>query len=140
VPVRFYSNTILFKLSKPNSVKSWINNVFVNEGVNKKINLNYIFCTDNELLEINKIHLNHDYFTDIITFPIEETDKFLEAEIYISIDRVKDNATELKVDFNNELYRVIIHGVLHLCGYNDKTAKQESLMRERETYYISQIV
>jgi probable rRNA maturation factor len=140
VPVRFYSNTILFKLSKPNSVKSWINNVFVNEGVNKKIDLNYIFCTDNELLEINKIHLNHDYFTDIITFPIEETDKFLEAEIYISIDRVKDNATELKVDFNNELYRVIIHGVLHLCGYNDKTAKQESLMRERETYYISQIV
>jgi rRNA maturation RNase YbeY len=140
VPVRFYSNTILFKLSKPNSVKSWINNVFVNEGVNKKIDLNYIFCTDNELLEINKIHLNHDYFTDIITFPIEETDKFLEAEIYISIDRVKDNATELKVDFNNELYRVIIHGVLHLCGYNDKTAKQESLMRERETYYISQTV
>lgn len=136
MPIRFFSNIESFKLSNPLKVKRWILSTFVSERVFKKIDLNIIFCTDEQLLEINQTHLNHDFYTDIITFPIEETDKLLEAEIYISLDRVKENAKGLEVDFKNELHRVIIHGVLHLCGHKDKTDKQQYVMRNKETHYI----
>lgn len=99
-------------------------------------NLNYIFCSDEHLLSINKQFLNHAYYTDIITFPYREGTN-IEGEIYISIDRVKDNADQQKVSFENELFRVISHGLLHLIGFSDKTPKQKKLMREEEDKAIA---
>ena len=114
-----------------------ITKVFTTEKVLKEVSLCFVFMSDDYLLEINKEHLNHDYYTDIITFPIEETEDSLEADIYISIDRVKDNAAEFEVDFNVELLRVVLHGVLHLCGYGDKTEAEIVTMRAKENYYIN---
>ena len=105
--------------------------------------LQYIFCSDEYLLEINKQHLNHNYYTDIITFDLSETPDAVTGEIYISIDRVKENAKTYKVPFKQELLRVIFHGALHLCGYKDKTEKDQALMRKAEDkylqYYLSKI-
>lgn len=139
MPIRFFSQSVSYKILKPNKVKAWILQTFEKEGVRKKIDLNIVFCTDNELLEINKSYLKHDFYTDIITFPIEEGDNFVEAEIYISLDRVQENANSLKVTFDNELLRVIIHGVLHLCGYKDATKKEKELIRAKESYYLSNV-
>ncbi len=94
--------------------------------------LNFIFCPDDYLLEINRKYLKHDYYTDIITFPYRQHPEPLEADIYISIDRVKENATNLGVSFQDELLRVIIHGVLHLLGYKDKSPEDLARMREME--------
>lgn len=99
--------------------------------------LNYIFCSDNYLLEINRQYLNHDFYTDIITFELS-ADKSSEGDIYISIDRVKDNAIRFNTSFNKELHRVIFHGALHLCGYKDKSKADEQKMREREDFYLQQ--
>lgn len=93
--------------------------------------INFIFCSDPYLLEINKKYLDHDYFTDIITFNNCDED-IISGDIYISIDRVKENAEELKEDFNNELHRVMIHGILHLLGLNDSTEKEKIEMRNAE--------
>lgn len=115
-------------------IQAFIPKVFTDE--NKKLKqVNYIFCSDNYLLDINKKHLNHNYYTDIITFDLSEDDH-ITAEIYISIDRVKENAEVLDVPFFNECLRVIIHGALHLCGYKDQTAHQKLVMRDMEDQYI----
>mgnify|MGYP006132633245 FL=1 len=106
------------------------------EGFNKTLLLTVVFMTDEDMLTINKKHLNHDYFTDIITFPIEEDEECLEAEIYMSIDSIRDNAIEYKNHFNLELLRVFLHGVLHLIGYGDKTTLEQKVMRSKETYYM----
>jgi probable rRNA maturation factor len=98
--------------------------------------LTFIFCSDEYLLEINKQHLNHNYYTDIITFDLSETPDAVTGEIYISIDRVKDNAQTYRVSFKQELLRVIFHGALHLCGYKDKTEKDQALMRKAEDKYL----
>jgi rRNA maturation RNase YbeY len=98
-----------------------------------------VFCTDDYLLEINKTYLNHDFYTDIITFDYSEND-LVSGDLFISIDRVKDNAESFSVSFDNELKRVIYHGVLHLCGYKDKTENDEKEMREKENFYINQFV
>ena len=106
------------------------------EGFNKTLLLTVVFMTDEDLLIINKKHLNHDYFTDIITFPIEEDEECLEAEIYMSIDSIRDNAIEYKNHFNSELLRVFLHGILHLIGYGDKTTPEQEVMRSKESYYM----
>ncbi len=98
--------------------------------------LNYIFCDDDYLLEINKKYLNHDYYTDIITFDYSEGDE-LSGDIYISTERVEENSDQEKVHFTEELYRVVFHGALHLCGYNDKNEEDQKLMREKEDYYLN---
>ncbi len=98
--------------------------------------LNYIFTNDDELLQINISSLNHDYYTDIITFDYSIQSQ-IEGEIYISLDRVKDNAANFSQKFHVELIRVMVHGVLHLVGYKDKTKKQKSIMREKEDLYIN---
>ncbi len=98
----------------------------------KKVRLTYIFCTDEKLLEINQQFLNHDTFTDIITFDLSEGATVLEGEIYISTDRVADNATKFKVPVPQELHRVIFHGALHLCGFLDKKEADQKLMRQKE--------
>ena len=98
--------------------------------------INYIFCTDKRLLEINRQFLKHDYFTDIITFDLSTTDR-TEAEVYISVDRVRENAKDLDSTFKAEILRVIFHGALHLCGYDDKATSAAKKMRKREDYYLN---
>ena len=124
-------------ISDKTKLKTFIISIFKNETKPLK-ELNYIFCSDNFLLQINKDHLNHDYYTDIITFSLEETGEAIIGEIYISIDRIKDNALSQKTNILNETLRVLFHGCLHLCGHLDKKPKDIKVMREKEDYYINQ--
>lgn len=101
-------------------------------------NITLVFCTDDELLALNKEHLSHDYYTDIITFDFTEG-KALGGDLFISVERVKDNAKTLQVTFEEELHRVCYHGVLHLLGYNDKSATEISIMRDKENYYLTKL-
>lgn len=101
------------------------------------MSLNYIFCTDEYLKEINIQYLGHNTYTDIVTFNFNPSKGKLEGEIYISIDRVRDNSKTFSSDFQIELHRVIIHGVLHLAGFNDKTKREKAVMREKEDTYLS---
>ncbi|RXK81017.1 rRNA maturation RNase YbeY [Filimonas effusa] len=118
------------------AVKSYIETIFKKEK--KKLEaISYIFCSDDYLLQINKDFLQHDYYTDIITFDISEPEGGITSEVYISIDRVKDNAIQHGTSFQNEILRVLFHGALHLCGYKDKKSKEITLMREKEDYYIN---
>jgi rRNA maturation RNase YbeY len=97
-----------------------------------------IFCTDEELLAINKEHLAHDYYTDIITFNYN-TDSLLSGDLFISVDRITDNAQQLGVSMEEELHRVCYHGVLHLVGYNDKTDDEIAVMRAKENFYLNKL-
>jgi rRNA maturation RNase YbeY len=97
-----------------------------------------IFCTDEELLAINKEHLAHDYYTDIITFNYN-TDSLISGDLFISVDRVTDNAMQLGVSLEEELHRVCFHGVLHLLGYNDKTPNEIDAMRQKENFYLNKL-
>lgn len=117
-------------LKKRTILKQWIKAIVEN---NKKEvgEISYIFCSDGQLLEINKEFLNHDYYTDIITFDYSETD-VVSGDLFISIERIKDNAKTLKTSYQEELHRVIIHGVLHLLGYKDKTEEESENMRKLE--------
>jgi probable rRNA maturation factor len=98
--------------------------------------LDYIFCSDEYLLEINQAYLKHDDLTDIITFDLSDSPDVLKGEIYISVERVLDNSLLFNTSFRNELARVVFHGALHLCGYKDKGKKEQAAMREREDYYL----
>ncbi len=130
----FYQGT-KFSLSKRAQLKEFVQYIFKNEG--KKLDsVNCIFCSDNALLDINQKYLEHDFYTDVITFDLSNEDKIV-AEIYISIDRVRENARNLGVSFNSEIHRVILHGVLHLCGYNDKTRSDKSKIRLKEDFYLN---
>jgi rRNA maturation RNase YbeY len=120
------------------SLKQLVQNIFTSEQVEADC-VDYIFCSDEYLLEINRTALNHDYYTDIITFPLNANGEPIQAEIYVSIDRVKDNASIHNTSFSKELARVIAHGALHLCGYKDKTKADIALMREKEGAYIKNI-
>ena len=111
-----------------------ISYIIDNEGF-KEENIVLVLCSDNFLLELNKKHLNHDYFTDSITFSYT-TNNHISGDLFISVDRVEDNARNQKLSFENELERVIYHGVLHLCGYNDKTPEEIKEMRSKENYYL----
>jgi rRNA maturation RNase YbeY len=125
-----------FELDK-NLIANWLSNVAFSE--NKNIDtISVIFCSDDYLLSVNKEYLNHDYYTDIITFDYS-VDTEISGDLFISIDRVKENATEFNVPFLNELHRVLVHGVLHLCGYGDKSPDEETLMRSKEDFYLLSI-
>lgn len=117
------------------SIKQWIASAIKEESHIDKGEITLIFCSDEYLLEMNKEYLDHDYFTDIITFPYSKNP--LTADLFISIDRVKDNAAEHSVSFQEELRRVIIHGILHLCGYDDDTPAAQQKMRETENKYLA---
>jgi probable rRNA maturation factor len=116
-------------------LKRFIENIFKREGFQLK-SLNYIFCSDSEILRISKEFLKHDNYTDIITFEFSDKKSPIEGEIYISIDRVKENSKSLGESFKKELHRVIFHGALHLCGYKDKSKQNISEMRAAENYYL----
>jgi rRNA maturation RNase YbeY len=113
---------------------TWLETIAKHHQVEIK-ELNYIFCSDDYLLEINKTHLNHDYYTDIITFPYGDHKK-ISGDIFISLDRVNDNALQFKVEKDEELKRVISHGLLHLIGFKDKTEEEAKVMREKENEAI----
>ena len=133
--VSFANADITFTLQGKAALKKFIKTSF-EEETKKKLSVSYIFCSDDYLLRINQDFLKHDYYTDIITFPLVETDLKVEAEIYVSIDRIRDNAAKHKVSFDHELHRVLFHGVLHLIGYKDKTASQKELMRRAEDNWL----
>jgi probable rRNA maturation factor len=133
--VNFFYQNVQFTFTNRGALKQQINNLFLKEKC-KLSNLSIIFCTDKALLQINRDFLQHDYYTDIITFPINQSKASIEAELYISVDRVKDNAKIAAVSFKEELHRVIFHGCLHLTGYNDKSSQQIKKMREREDHYL----
>lgn len=124
-----------FQLFSQKSFTSWLKNI-LNNYSNEAHEINYIFCGDSYLLTINQKYLNHDNFTDVITFDLSEEKKLL-ADIYISTQRIKENAQELAQEFDKELKRVMIHAVLHLMGYKDKTEKEKKIMREKEDFYIA---
>lgn len=127
----------VFKLPK-SKYKSAIKSLVLEESF-KLQDISLIFVSDLYLLDINKKHLNHDYFTDIITFDYSK-DSFVAGDLFISVDRVRENALLNYVDFNNELSRVVFHGVLHLCKYKDKTKADKLLMRSKEDYYLSKFL
>jgi probable rRNA maturation factor len=133
--VLFFSDEIPFKLKQRRKIISWIKSSLENEGYTLKT-LNFIFCSDESLLAKNIQYLRHKTFTDVITFDLSEKKRLIEGEIYISIDRIHDNALKFSKPFEDELHRVLIHGVLHLAGYRDKTADQKAAIRKREDYYL----
>jgi probable rRNA maturation factor len=134
-PVHFHSEHPDFQFDRQDEISDWIRLTCREENV-KIEQLDFIFCTDNDLLEINTKHLNHSYLTDVITFPYSEGE-IIAGDIFISIDRVKDNAKDLNIEWFDEFCRVMVHGVLHLCGYADKNAEQQAEMRSKEDYYLS---
>ncbi len=126
---------ISFDYPSPAKLKQWINHVVESEGGKTKA-LNFILCGDDHLDSMNKKYLDHDTLTDVITFPYSEDTKKLEGDIYMSLDRIRENATELNLALEDELKRVMIHGVLHLLGYGDKTPEDKSRMTEAEDRYL----
>lgn len=130
-----FNYEIDFKLSNEKEYSSWISKVIDSEQ-HKEGELNYIFCSDDYLHKINVKYLNHDTLTDIISFDYS-VGKKLHGDIYISVERVRDNAKDFNVDFNQELKRVMVHGILHYCGYKDKTEEDKTVMREKEDFYIN---
>lgn len=134
--VNFFYEDTPFKISQPRKTIQWIKNVIKLENGSLDC-INYIFCSDNYLYNLNVTYLKHKTLTDIITFDLREDSTAINGEIYISIDRVKDNSINLRTDFGEELNRVLVHGVLHLLGYRDKKPHEKRLMREKEDHYLS---
>ena len=124
-----------FKLQEEEEISRWISSVILDEGF-KEDDINYIFCDDDYLHKINLEFLDHDTLTDIISFDYK-VGKILQGDIFISTERVEDNAKDFAIKFSDELHRVIVHGILHFCGYKDKTVSDEKQMREKEDYYLS---
>ena len=131
----FFKESIKFRLSKRKQLMDWILEIIKKEGYSIS-NINFIFCTDSSLRKINKQYLDHDYFTDIITFDNSVLKKTIEGDIFISIDRVIINSKKFTSSFNDELHRVMAHGVLHLIGYGDKTKSQKTEMKTREDFWL----
>jgi len=133
--VSYEAEGVSFPKIKRRETTKWIKHVA--EIYNRRVaNITYIFCSDEEILRINNAYLNHDYYTDIITFDYSE-ENCISGDLFISLDTVKSNAEKFNADYNEELHRVIIHGVLHLCGFKDKTEKEEKQMRKREEEALS---
>lgn len=133
--ILFFSEDIDFSLTNEEEVIFWLKKVAMEEGQQVEA-VNYIFCSDDYLLDINKSYLKHFDYTDVITFQYHDTDEAVQGDCFISIDRVKENADTFAVQFEQELRRVIVHGMLHLLGYADKTDRQQAQMRSKEDYYL----
>jgi len=137
LPIFFHRENVSIRLDEK-AISSWLSNS-INSFNKKTGNLNVVFCDDEYLLAINNKYLNHDFYTDIITFDYTNN-PLISGDLYISIDRVKENAKLNNIDFLKEIYRVIIHGVLHLCGYNDKTNAEKRIIKEKENHFLSLII
>tara|TARA_R110002126_G_scaffold84694_2_gene205721 strand:+ start:1466 stop:1876 length:411 start_codon:yes stop_codon:yes gene_type:complete len=127
-----------FKLDSEDYISKWITDAIISEK-HKLEEINYVFCDDEYLHKLNVEFLKHDTLTDIISFDYS-VGKIIQGDIFISVERVVENAKEFKASFDEELQRVIIHGILHYCGYKDKTDDDAKVMREKENYYLSQLV
>lgn len=136
--VRFNYQIEHFKLKNVLLHKTFLASVMTQEQIEFS-EIQYIFCTDNYLLQLNKRYLKHDTYTDILTFSMALPSEPIVSEIYISIERVKQNARSMNVTFDEELSRVMIHGLLHLCGYNDATDTEKIEMRKKEDFYLKQL-
>ncbi|MCB0661803.1 MAG: rRNA maturation RNase YbeY [Saprospiraceae bacterium] len=135
-PIQFFTEDITFLLEDENLVREWIMKI-INEEGQHLVALTFVFCSDAYLHNINIEYLDHDTLTDIITFPYQEPPN-IEGDIFISIDRIKDNANSFETTFENELRRVIIHGVYHLSGYGDKSEEEAKIMRQKENHALEQ--
>ncbi|TKG93523.1 rRNA maturation RNase YbeY [Puteibacter caeruleilacunae] len=135
--INFFTEDIEFEDYDKNRIQDFVQKV-IDRHYKLLGEVNYIFCSDKYILEVNKEYLNHDYFTDIISFDYSEGD-LISGDIFISIDTVKDNAETFKVSFENELYRVIIHGILHYIGFKDKTDEEQEMMTKMENEALAMI-
>jgi len=134
--VHFFSHDIDTRLRNTTNLKHFIELIFKKESKSLD-SINYIFCSDKAVLEINKKYLNHDFYTDVITFDLSQNNKAITAEVYISIERIRENAKQLGISIKSELHRVLFHAALHLCGYNDKRIKDKEIMRKKEDQLLS---
>ena len=133
--INFFNEDIDFKFKDRNKFKVWLKKVAEKEGF-RITDLNYIFCSDQYLHKINLEYLNHDTYTDIITFDNSEDETTIEGDIFVSIERVTDNSDTLNTHFEEEIRRVVVHGLLHLCGYDDHSIDDKAEMRRLESDYI----
>jgi probable rRNA maturation factor len=132
--IKYFNEDVPLPKLKKRKSTNWIKTTILSEG--KRVgDISFIFCSDSYLLEVNKTYLDHDYFTDIITFDYVDGILII-GDIFISVDRVLDNSVEFKTTFEDEMNRILIHGVLHLLGYKDKNKKDKILMTEKEDYYL----
>lgn len=136
--IRFFTEDVDFSLKHKRKIALWIKQAILNEK-HSLSDINYIFCSDEYLLQLNQQYLNHNTFTDIITFNNSEYLKEVAGDIYISIERVEDNAKKHNCPFIQELSRVLIHGILHLCGYKDKSEEDKKIMRSKEDFYLEKL-
>ena len=134
--IHFFLEEVNYNLRKKKSIRNWIIQTAENEDY-KVGKLNYILTNDEILVQLNKEYLRHFTLTDIITFDLSEDEGFLTGDIYISVDRARENAKKFKDSLNNEIKRLMIHGILHLIGYKDKSQSERELMRAKEEYYLS---
>lgn len=134
--IEFIQEDVTFELTHVDKLKNWIAQIIADHDFTLE-NITYIFCSDHYLHQINLTYLGHDTLTDIITFNNADEDKIIESDIFISVDRVRENAAALNIAFEEELHRVIIHGVLHLLGYDDKEGLAQAEMRAKEDYCLS---
>jgi probable rRNA maturation factor len=136
-PIEFVAEDIEFSLIDQDKIKDWINRIILKHGFELE-NLTYIFCSDEYLHQINLDYLDHDTYTDIITFNNADEAGIIESDIFISIERVKENASTLNATFADELHRVMIHGVLHLLGFDDKTPELKQKMQQEEDLSLAE--
>ena len=134
--ISFFKDAIKFKLEKRKELRKWINDVVLSEKCNVEW-INFVFCHDSIIADMNNKYLNHNTLTDILTFSFHESGPDICGEIYISVQRVKENALKYKVSFENELHRIMIHGILHLLGYKDSTKREKEIMRQKENFYLT---
>lgn len=137
--INFFVEEIDFKLKNKKNLRSWIEQTVLAEKFTLK-EVNFIFCPDAYLLKINQDYLQHDTYTDIITFDNSKTEKEIVGDIFISVERVSENALTYQTTALQELHRVMIHGTLHLLGYKDKAAKEKKLMTTKENFYLNRLV
>ena len=134
--INYFTEDVKFSISNPRKTKSWLIECAASEGCEIG-SINFIFCSDRYLLTLNRGYLKHKTLTDIITFDNSDGSPFLEGDIFISVERVEDNALTFEVEAALELRRVMVHGLLHLIGYKDKAIRERSLMRKKEDLYLS---
>ena len=134
--IYFFNENINFLLKKKKIIRNWLTNVIEYED-NRIGNINIILCNDDFLFRLNQQYLQHNTYTDIITFDLSEEAESVEGDIYISLDRAKENAKKFNQTLDSELSRLMVHGLLHLMGYTDKTKVQKKMMTEKEDFYLS---
>lgn len=134
--IHFFTEDLVFTLKNKTKLRRWIKDT-IQQNNNTLQFINFIFTSDKFLLNVNKEYLNHNTLTDIITFDQSIDPEVIEADIYISVERIKENSKSFKISFEDELHRVMIHGVLHLLGYNDKEESEKEEMRKKENHYLA---